>query len=382
MIEFSILKQSRKSRARLGVLKTPNGTIETPALVPVATQAAVKTLTAEAAATTGSQVLICNTFHLHLRPGEKIVRHAGGLHRFMNWQRPLMTDSGGFQVFSLGFGRDQNVGKVLKYFPGQKAREKLKKKAQPHSVKISSDGVFFRSPLNGSKLFLGPRESMRIQRDLGADIIFAFDECTSPLASKEYIIESLERTHRWAETCIREHSGRQALFGIVQGSHFRQLREDSARFISKLDFDGYGIGGDLGETKKDMDNILAWTVPHLDPRLPRHLLGVGYLEDMERIMRGGADLFDCTVPTHYARRGVAFTSRGRLNLNLSAAMRDKRPVDRLCRCEACAGYTRQYIAHLLKAREMTAMSLLTVHNLTYFNAYVAALREKIRQGKL
>ncbi len=382
MFEFKILKKSKKSRARLGLLETSHGIVETPALVPVATQAVVKTLTSEEVLQTKSQILISNTFHLHLKPGEKIVKSAGRLHKFMNWPRPLMTDSGGFQVFSLGFGHDLNVGKILKYFPGQEKRELIDKTVQPRKVKITGDGVHFRSPLDGKELFLGPRESIKIQQLLGADIIFAFDECTSPLSTYEYIKDSLKRTHAWAEICLKTLSTNQALFGIVQGSHFKDLREESASFINSLGFPGYGIGGDLGEDKKTMSKILDWAVPFLDEQKPRHLLGIGYLEDMENIIKGGVDTFDCTVPTHYARRGIAFTSEGKLDLRKSIFTKDKKPLDKTCLCFVCTAYTRSYISHLLRANEITPLSLLTFHNIYFFNSYVEKIREKIKQGKL
>jgi len=385
MINFKILKKSEKSWARLGVLKTPHGIVETPALVPVATQAAVKTLTSEEVLQTKSQILIANTFHLHLKPGEKIVKAGGGLHKFMNWQRPLMTDSGGFQVFSLGFGHDLKVGKILKYFPGEERKDILEKSAQPKQVRITGDGVHFRSPLDGQALFLGPEESIKIQGRLGADIIFAFDECTSPLSTYEYVKESLRRTHAWAKICLKEAhstSSGQALFGIVQGSRFKDLREESARLINSLGFSGFGIGGDLGQDKKTMAQILSWVMPRLDEQKPRHLLGIGYLEDMENIVKSGVDTFDCTVPTHYGRRGIAFTNSGKLDIKKSKFLKDKNPLDKACSCYACQTYTRNYICHLLRANEITALKLLTFHNLHFFNTFVEKIREKIKRGQL
>lgn len=382
MIDFEIIKASRSSRARLGVLQTAYGVVETPALVPVATQAAVKTLTSEEALAAKCQMLIANTFHLHLKPGERIVRSAGGLHEFMQWPRPLMTDSGGFQVFSLGFGRDFDVGKVLKFFPGNAAGDAIGEHAQPKTVRITPDGVHFRSPVDGRALFIGPRESVKIQEALGADIIFAFDECTAPLATEAYARAALERTHRWAAMCVKAKKPNTTLFGIVQGSHFKALREESARYIAGLDMDGYGIGGDLGATKGTMKKILDWTVPHLDQRKPRHLLGIGHLEDMEMIIKNGVDLFDCTVPTHYARRGVAFTSHGKLNMRRLVFLKDKHPLDRRCACMVCQTYRRNYITHLFRAGEITGMKLLTFHNLHFFNTRVEQIREKIQRGRL
>lgn len=389
-MEFKILKKSKKSKARLGILKTSHGEIETPAFVPVATQATIKTLTSEEALETGSQLLIANTFHLHLKPGEKIVKANGGLHQFMNWQKPLMTDSGGFQVFSLGFGRDLGVGKVTKIFPGKDLEPLIKAGEQSKSVKITPQGVHFRSPIDGQKLFIGPKESIKTQEALGADIIFAFDECTPPLISKEYAAKSLGLTHKWAKICLAVKKTNQSLYGIVQGSKFKDLRQESAKYINGLGFPGYGIGGDLGESKDISAKILNWTIPHLDESKPRHLLGIGYLEDMEHIIKHGIDTFDCIVPTHYARRGVAFINSGtkatlndsKLNLTRSIYLKDKKPLDPKCSCQTCINYSRSYICHLIKAREITGLRLITFHNLYFFNQYVARIREKIRQGKI
>jgi len=294
-----------------------------------------------------------------------------------------MTDSGGFQVFSLGFGKDFHVGKLFHMFPGR-PRAVIERHAQPQNLRITRTGVFFRSPLDGRKLFLGPRESMRIQEALGADIIFTFDECTAPLVNEAYAREALARTHAWAKTCIEVKKSQQALFGIVQGSHFRHLREESARFINSLPFDGFGIGGDLGSSKAMMDRILSWIVPYLDAQKPRHLLGIGYPEDMERIVKHGIDLFDCTAPTHYARHGTAFTLRGKLDMKKHEFLNSLEPLDRRCSCPVCGeqAYRRSYIAHLIRANEITGMKLLTIHNLYFFNGLAQKIREKIKRGLL
>ena len=223
---------------------------------------------------------------------------------------------------------------------------------------------------------------MRIQQKLGADIIFAFDECTSPLSDYDYIKESLERTHRWAKICLGTKKSSQALFGITQGSRFKDLREESAKFINSLDFDGFGIGGDLGTDKVMTQKILRWTIPLLDEKKPRHLLGIGYPEDMERVIKEGVDLFDCTVPTHYARRGIAFTFLGRLNFREAKFLKDRNPIDKKCECEVCVSYKRNYISHLIRANEITGMKLLTFHNLYFFNTLVENIREKIKRGIL
>jgi queuine tRNA-ribosyltransferase/7-cyano-7-deazaguanine tRNA-ribosyltransferase len=397
MLEFKILKKSKISQARLGVLKTSHGIVETPCLVPVATQAAVKTLTSEEAEQTKSQILIANTFHLHLKPGEEIVKAGGGLHKFMNWPKPLMTDSGGFQVFSLGFGRDFGTGKILKRDPKLRmhpnAANTIKKGQQPKLIKIDSDGVYFNSPLDGRKIFLGPRESIKIQETLGADIIFAFDECTSPMANYEYTKKSLIKTHSWAKICLKYKKSQQSLFGIVQGGKFRDLRKQSAKFIGSLPFDGFGIGGEFGDNKKIMVEMINWVIKELPKEKPRHLLGIGRPEDIIRIIKAGVDTFDCIVPTRFARHGVAFTSDGRLDMAKAKFLKDpagtqasygagKNPLDKKCSCFVCQNYRRDYINHLFRANEITALKLLTFHNLYFFNSLIEKIRKDVKNGKI
>ena len=378
MIDFKVVYKSKKSKARIGILTTPHGEIETPSFVGVATQAVVKTLTSKEVEEAKSQILISNTFHLHLKPGEALIKKAGGIHKFMNWDRPLMTDSGGFQVFSLGFGRDHGVGKILK----EKSNLTIKVGKKPKNVKITEDGVFFRSPVDGTKLFIGPHESIKIQEAIGADIMFAFDECTSPVADYEYTKRSLEKTHRWAEVCLQTRKSKQALFGIVQGGKFEDLRSESAKFIAALPFDGFGIGGEFGDEKHTMTDMLGFTLPYLPKEKPIHLLGIGHLEDIPEIMKAGIDTFDCIVPTHYARHGVAFTSEGRLDMKKTKFLTDKNPLDKKCECSTCQNYKRNYICHLLKAGEITGLRLMTMHNLFYFNTFVEKLRSDIKNGHL
>lgn len=377
MFNFQILKKSKVSQARLGLIKTAHGIVETPAMVAVATQAAVKTLTAAQVKKSGTQILIANTYHLHLRPGEKVIRSAGGLHKFMNWQAPLMTDSGGFQVFSLGFGKDLGVSKIIK----GEVKQSIGRNEQPQSLKITDQGVIFRSHVDGQKIFLSPRESMRIQRDLGADIIFAFDECPPPHADKYYVRQSVERTHRWAKSCLKYRSLKQALYGIVQGGRFKDLRVQSARFIGALPFDGFGIGGELGGSISAMKKMLGWVTDELPDNKPRHMLGTGHPQDIPAIIAAGADTFDSVVPTHFGRHGTAFTSAGRLNISNAKFIKDKNPLDKKCGCEVCGSYSRSYISHLFRAREITGMQLLTMHNLHFFNKLVENIREKIKKGK-
>ena len=374
MFEFKILKRSKKSRARLGVISTPHGEIETPAFVPVATRATVRTLESDEVAEAGAQLLICNTYHLHVAPGEKAVKHAGGLHEFMQWKKPLMTDSGGFQVFSLGFGKDHGVGKIVREEPERRIPEGT----QPMNIKITEDGVHFRSPVDGTELFLGPKESMRIQEALGADIIFAFDECPSPLADKKYMHLSVERTHRWAAMCLAAHKTKQALYGIVQGGSFAALRNESARVIGALPFEGFGIGGEFGYDKRSLKKMLSEVHDILPEDKPRHVLGVGHPEDFSYIASAGGDTFDCIAPTHYARRSIIFTSAGRLNIRLQRFLTDQKPLDPRCACDICKTYSRAYICHLMRAHEMTGMKLCSYHNLHFFNAEAARLRTRIK----
>lgn len=379
MSSFKVLKESSRSRARIGVIETSHGAIETPAFVPVATRASVRTLTSGQAAELGSQLLICNTYHLHLMPGGDVITKMGGLHAFMHWDKPLMTDSGGFQVFSMGFGTDHGMGKILK----EKPQHTLEETAQPKKIRITDDGVTFRSPIDGVEIFLGPEESIRIQEALDADITFAFDECPSPLANGAYMCRLLERTHRWAKRCIDARSRKgQALYGIVQGGTFKDMRIESAQVIGAMPFEGFGIGGEFGYDKESLLDVVQTTTGSLPKDKPRHLLGVGHPEDFEYIVRGGADTFDCIAPTHYARHGTAFTGEGRMDMKKAVWLTDQKPLDSACTCPVCASYSRAYIAHLMRAKEITAMALLTMHNLHYFNTLAKRLRDAIARGDL
>lgn len=256
---------------------------------------------------------------------------------------------------------------------------------QPQNIKITNNGVWFKSPIDGSKIFIGPKESMKIQEALGADIIFAFDECTPPLADYEYTKKSLKKTHKWALQSLKFKSKQQALFGIVQGGKFKDLRIESAKFIGKLPFDGFGIGGEFGDDKKIMARMLKWTLNELPENKPRHLLGIGHPEDLESVIKSGVDSFDCVAPTHYARRGIAFINadkRGRLNLSKSVFLKDKRPLDEKCGCLICQNYNRSYISHLIRAKEISGLKMLTFHNLYFFNSFVEKIREKIKKGRI
>ena len=377
-MRFEVTHRSKRSRARLGLLQTAHGLVETPAIVPVATQATVKTLTTEQVAASKTQLLIANTFHLHLKTGEEIIKRHGGLHNFMQWPKPLMTDSAGFQVFSLGFGRDLGLGKITKWDGG----ERVVHGRQPAQVKIREHGVEFQSPVDGRKLFLGPKESIKIQEALGADIILAFDECPPPVATKQYVKHSLERTHAWAKECLWWHRSKQTLLGIVQGGKYKDLRQQSAEFIGQLPFPGFAIGGEFGSDKGTMAKMVGWVNDVLPEEKPRHLLGIGHPEDIPHIIKAGVDTFDCIVPTHYARHGTAFITNGRLDVTKTALLKDRKPLDPKCGCSVCHQYTRSYIAHLFRAKEITGMVLVTMHNLWYFNTLVEQYRALIKQGKV
>lgn len=374
---FKVLKKHKKSKARLGLIKTHNGEIHTPAFFPVATKATVKSLTPEDVKGIGFEAVLANTYHLYLQPGNKLVKKMGGLHKFMNWSGPIATDSGGFQVFSLGAGFDQKVGKVLK----DNMDLKNKNRQEGRLVRIDNNGVDFTSHLDGSLHRFTPESSIKIQEDLGADIIFAFDECNSPLDDYEYTKKSMERTHKWAERCLKAKSNKkQFLFGIVQGGLFKDLREESARFIGGLPFDGFGIGGSFG--KNEMKNALKWIIPNLPDEKPRHLLGIGYLKDIKEAIRQGIDLFDCVYPTRLARHGAFLTNRGELNIFKSEYKSDKNPIMKNCECYVCQNYSRAYLQHLFKAKEMLAGRLATYHNLWFMFKFIEKIKKDIREDKV
>lgn len=393
-LSFEIIAQDPASSARRGRLKTPHGVIETPAFVAVGTQATVKGIAPDELVQLGIQALIANTYHLHLRPGEELIAELGGLHRFMGWPGPIMTDSGGFQVFSLGAGLEQGVGKVASIFPEENPRGGHLKAARPgHSlVKIDEEGVSFRSHLDGSPQRFTPEGVIEMQRALGADIILALDECTSPLHDYEYTRRALERTHRWAERALirfREIAARtgkpQALYGIVQGGAYEDLRRESARFITEHEFDGFAIGGSLGSSKAEMHQVLDWTVPLLPSEKPRHLLGIGAIPDIFQIVRRGIDTFDCVIPTRLGRMGhllVCQPPNYRINITNARFRRDAAPVDPDCDCYTCQNFSRAYLHHLFQAKELLALRLATVHNLRTLTKLMVQIRRAISEGRL
>ena len=378
MISFSVTHQSKRSNARCGVLSTPHGDVHTPAFIPVATQATIKALPTFLLEQTPTQMVIANTYHLHLRPGESVIKEHGSIHSFMDWQKPVMTDSGGFQVFSLGFGKDFQSQKIT----SQPSLDHVRDGAQPKLITIGEDGVVFTSYIDGTELFLGPRESIEIQEQIGADIMFAFDECPPPFADHSYIQSSLQKTHRWAQRSLEARKGDNALYGIIQGGRYKDLREESARYITSLPFEGFGIGGEFGSKKEDMTTMLQSIHSYLPPEKPRHLLGVGHLEDIPLIIQEGVDTFDCIVPTHYARHGYAFTSQGKIDIRKKIHEHSLQPLDTHCSCIVCTHYTTSYIHHLLRSHEIAALSLLTFHNIHYFHMYVQHLHEQIEAGTL
>ncbi len=375
MFKFEIKRKAGKSRT--GTLHTPHGSIQTPGFVPVATRGALKGTSFQRVKEMGADIFMVNNFHFYCRGEHQVVKKAGGLHNFLNIDYPLMTDSGGFQVFSLGAGYGQKTGKLPhKSIAGS---DPAMAKVGGSMVKIKEDKVIFRSPFDGSKVEITPESSIKAQENLGADIIFAFDECTSPLASYEYQKKSLERTHRWAEQSLKALSNKnQRMMGIVQGGRFEDLRRDSAKFISSLPFFGFGIGGSFGESfgdsKKNMYDILDILSEELDENKPRHLLGIGEPEDLIEGALRGVDLFDCVIPTRFARHGTALTSKGRINIEGACYRDDENPLDEECSCYTCRNYRKSYLHHLSRKEEIYGIMLLVEHNLFY----ILSLMEKIR----
>lgn len=378
--DFKIEKKLPSALGRAGHIMTPHGTIQTPAFVVVGTKASVKAIIPEQLRELGSQVVLANTYHLYLQPGDELVREAGGLHKFMNWNGPMMTDSGGFQVFSLGAAFGKEISKITTVTdPNFLIPERSIDSVIP-LAKVSNDGVSFKSHLDGSMHYITPERSIEIQHNLGADIIFAFDECTSPAENERYQEEALSRTHAWAKRSLEYHksknnSQKQALFGIVQGGRSEMLRKKSAQIIGEMDFDGFGIGGSFA--KEDMSSAVKWVNEILPEEKPRHLLGIGEPEDLFMGVENGVDLFDCVGPTRIARNGTLFTKNGKINLFNSQFINDFTPVDQDCRCYTCSNYTRAYLSHLFRAKEMEAATLSSIHNVYFITHLVSCMREAI-----
>ncbi|MGE5578510.1 MAG: tRNA guanosine(34) transglycosylase Tgt [Bacillota bacterium] len=353
MPELQFKVEATYGEARLGSLHTPHGDIETPVFMPVGTQATVKSVLPEDVLETGSRIILSNAYHLFLRPGSETVRSAGGLHRFMNWPGAILTDSGGFQIMSLG-----------------------------HMVKVDDGGASFRSHIDGRPIRYTPKDSVRTQVDLGSDIIMCLDQLVTYPVRREEAAEAVRRTTVWArEQREMDVPEKQALFGIVQGSTYKDLRERSARELSEMDFPGYALGGfSVGEPKTEFYDCLAFTTALLPPGKPRYLMGVGHPVDLIEGALHGVDMFDCVLPTRNARHGRAFTFEGPLNMRNAAHAGDERPMEQDCDCLACRGFSRSYIRHLLVAEETLASTLITVHNLRFFQRFMERLRLRIRQG--
>jgi queuine tRNA-ribosyltransferase len=355
VIKYQLIKKDPRSLARLGTVTTPHSTFETPCFMPVGTQATVKTLSVEEVSATGAKIILGNTYHLFLQPGHKLIERAGGLHKFMNWHDSILTDSGGFQVFSL---------------------------AKIRSIK--EEGVYFKNPKNGDSLFISPEKSIEIQNSLGSDIMMSFDECPPYPATRSYMIDSVERTIRWAKRGLEAnaHKDYQGLFGIVQGGVYPDIREYCAKELTKLPFDGFSIGGlSVGEPKEMQNAMLEVTTPLLPSDKPRYLMGVGspgaILDGVER----GVDMFDCVLPTRIARHSCAMTSHGRLILKNKEFEEDFTPIDEKCHCYACTHYTKAYIHHLYKAEEMLAYRLISIHNIMFLEDLMRGIRKAIAEDR-
>ena len=355
-ITYELLHVDKNSGARRGVIHTPHGDIQTPIFMPVGTQATVKTMTPdELKDMVHAQIILANTYHLFLRPGHELIREAGGLHKFMNWDRPILTDSGGFQVFSLGALR-----------------------------KITEEGVEFRSHLDGSRQFISPEVSMEIQEALGSDIMMAFDECCPYPSTYEYTKKSMERTTRWAARCKEAHkTENQGLFGIIQGGFFEDLRKISASDLIQMDFPGYAIGGiSVGEPKEEFLKMLRFTTPLMPENKPRYLMGVGTPDYLIEAAISGIDMCDCVLPTRIARHGTAMTSHGKLVVRNATYERDFTPLDSECDCYTCKNYTRAYIRHLLNTKEILGVRLLSIHNLRFLTKLMESVRIEIERDNL
>ncbi|MFA6227051.1 MAG: tRNA guanosine(34) transglycosylase Tgt [Candidatus Paceibacterota bacterium] len=416
-MKFTITKKLPKTLGRAGIIETAHGIIETPAFVVVGTKGTVKSVSTEQVKEAGTQVVLSNTYHLYLQPGDELVKKMGGLNKMMNWAGPSMTDSGGFQVFSLGAAYKKGISKVLQITdPSLLIPERFDDTLAPRLAKIGQDGVSFTSHLDGSVHYITPEKSMQIQHNLGADMIFAFDECTSPSEDLKYQEEALERTHDWAKRSLKEHhrliesssrsheSGKRslleeersdgkgetlrsfqppALFGIIQGGREEKLRKKSARVISEMEvdgkkFDGFGIGGSFA--KEDMSTAVKWVNEILPEEKPRHLLGIGEPEDLFMGIENGVDLFDCVLPTRLGRNGTIYTKNGKIHITNTAYREDLSPIDEGCECYTCKNFTRAYIAHLFHGKEMLAGTLSSIHNIHFIVNLVKKIRQSILNG--
>jgi queuine tRNA-ribosyltransferase len=364
---------ARDGSARAGALHTPHGVVRTPAFVPLASTATVKSLHAAEVAELGYDMVLGNTFHLFIQPGPDLIRDMGGLHAFMGWDRAIVTDSGGYQVFSMGHGS---------------VAEEIKRSRDPRSsmiVSIEEEGVRFRSYLDGGERFMGPETSMEVQAALGSDVALAFDECTPFHVERDYTESSMERTHRWLDRCVRWHAEHappgQLLYGIVQGGVHEDLRARSTEYVANAGVAGIAIGGSLGQSKEQMREVVGWSLRGLPEEPPRHLLGIGDVDDLVQAVGAGIDTFDCATPTRLARHGTALVhdpgNRWRLDLGKGVHRRSQEPIDPSCGCPACREHTRGYLHYLIRAGELTGKRLITLHNLTFMEELMRGLREAI-----
>ena len=353
MFDFKIKSCCINTDARTGTFTTPHGSVNTPRFMPVGTLGTVKGLSSSQLESTGSSMILSNTFHLHLQPGENIIKEGGGLHQFMNWDKPILTDSGGYQVFSLA---------------------KLNN--------ISNDGVEFKNPRNGSKIFLSPEKVMQIQSNLGSDIAMAFDHCPPHTANENEIEDSLKRTHKWLEKCVLNHnSPNQALFGIVQGGKYQKHREISAKFVSDFDLPGIAVGGvSVGESIEQIHNVINFVPQLLPRRKPRYLMGIGSLKEIAIAISNGFDLFDCVLPTRLGRHGTALFNDERWNLRNARFKDDFRPIDKTCPCETCKSYTRAYLHHLIRNDELLGLTLISIHNIAHLIRFTDAISKAIDEN--
>jgi queuine tRNA-ribosyltransferase/7-cyano-7-deazaguanine tRNA-ribosyltransferase len=387
-LRFDITHKDSRSAARTGVLRLKHGVVETPAFIVVGTRASVKAVDPRDLKEMGVQITLGNTYHLMLRPGAEAVAEQGGLHTFMGWDGPMVTDSGGFQAFSLGFAIEHGVGKMVKMFPEEGNHDRAQKPAKPKLAKIDDDGIIFRSHLDASLHKLTPERSIDIQEKLGADMILVLDECTSPLSTYEYTRDSLERSHRWAERSMAAHASDQALVGIVQGGAYEDLRLHAARWNAAMPFDAFAIGGSLGKSKDDMWRILEWVNPVLPEHKPRHLLGIGGVDDVFGAVERGVDMFDCISPTRLARMGIVYlrpesggaaANKWRMHLN-GSVKNEKAPIDPACGCSTCRRFSRAYLRHLLSTGEILGHTLASVHNLYFMTSLFKEIRAAIAVG--
>jgi tRNA-guanine transglycosylase len=356
--------------------------VETPLFCVVGTAGTVKGVSPAELRDLGAAALLANTYHLALRPGPEVVRQLGGLHRFMSWDGPILTDSGGYQVFSLGWGLEHGVGKQIGMFPG--ARPEPTRGQAPRLVRVDADGATFTSHIDGSRQRLTPESSIGIQEALGADVILAFDEPTSPLHDATYTAEAMQRTHAWAVRCLdARRRTDQALYGIVQGGAYQDLRTASAQFIGGLPFDGVALGGSLGTSKADMHAVIKWSLPHVPEHWPRHLLGIGEPEDLFACVERGIDQFDCVAPTRLARHGHVYTPTGRVVMTRPEFREDPSPVDPKCACYTCrTGFSRGYLRHLFVAQELLAYTLASLHNLHFILSLMRDIRRAVVADRL